>query len=464
MNRNEFLFVTIIFFVTMYPILGIFYFIMRSAASHKKLFCFGIRMKREWLQDAEVKKLILDYRKSLNLMCIILALIPLATLWIPYFSISFTVWMIWILMVIILPFFLHVKGNHRLKELKRRRNWQPEISANLLTERKEAENLRLVKQAPFRIPSSLSILIALWSFFFFQDKDLTHIGFIILSFAAMTLLFHGCALCCDRQRIEAISTDPQVNTGYTRAKKRVLKNLWLLCAWSNTGFTAFFAVSLGYEALMVHILLWGSIVYALLLMGFAFWSFRKMTKIETAYAMQNASFSDAGDDDCWLGGILYYNPQDKHTMISTRTGSGSTANLATPIGMISALFGAAALLMIPIMCIWVILEEFTPIHLAFSDETLTAEHLKIEYRIPIEEVDEIALVEELPRLSRTSGTSMETLQKGNYRVPEEGKCKVLLNPQNSVFLQVEASGTTYYLSGYDDEETRNIFENIKTAN
>ena len=75
-------------------------------------------------------------------------------------------------------------------------------------------------------------------------------------------------------------------------------------------------------------------------------------------------------------------------------------------------------------------------------------------------IQEIALLEELPRLERVSGTSMDTLKKGNYRVAKEGRCQVFLNPQNSIFIRLKVGETVYYLSGYDDAQTLAIYEEL----
>ena len=59
-------------------------------------------------------------------------------------------------------------------------------------------------------------------------------------------------------------------------------------------------------------------------------------------------------------------------------------NLATPVGKGSAILGAVVLMvMIPAMCIWLILDEFTPIRLAVEDEILYAKHLNVDYEIQV---------------------------------------------------------------------------------
>lgn len=128
--------------------------------------------------------------------------------------------------------------------------------------------------------------------------------------------------------------------------------------------------------------------------------------------------------------------------------------------MLLGLLGGISILSLPVICVWVILLEFVPIKLAVEDDRLIARQISVDYNLPAGLIQEIALLEELPRLERVSGTSMDTLKKGNYRVAKEGRCQVFLNPQNSIFIRLKVGETVYYLSGYDDAQTLAIYEEL----
>ena len=81
--------------------------------------------------------------------------------------------------------------------------------------------------------------------------------------------------------------------------------------------------------------------------------------------------------------------------------------------------------------------------------------------IGLHSIDKVELLTELPKMSRNHGTSVMNLKKGSYKVKDAGHCEVFLNPQNTVFIRLEAYGDTYYLGGFDDAETRAIYEELK---
>ena len=82
--------------------------------------------------------------------------------------------------------------------------------------------------------------------------------------------------------------------------------------------------------------------------------------------------------------------------------------------------------------------------------------------MPIEEIENLELVDALPKTTKVVGSAMDSLVKGTYRIKGTGeKCILFLNPENEKFLRFEVDGQVYYMSGFDDIETMMIYEGIK---
>ena len=71
----------------------------------------------------------------------------------------------------------------------------------------------------------------------------------------------------------------------------------------------------------------------------------------------------------------------------------------------------------------------------------------------MEDIEHVEKITELPSWSKSSGTAMDTLEKGTFFIRNVGKCEVFLNPENTEFLHFSADGTDYYMSGSDDAQT-----------
>lgn len=278
----------------------------------------------------------------------------------------------------------------------------------------------------------------------------------------LTVLCYGMALWMDRQKTQVISSDSDVNVNYTRAKKSLWKNTWLGMAWMNTGYTAVTAVLFVFDRSTLGLLTWATLVYTAAQIGFVLLHMKKNDRIDVCYEEKREEpYDAAAEDDAWIGGVIYYNKKDKRTIVSQRIGIGTTTNLATTTGKVLDMIGLVMIVVvIPFCCIWVMLEEFTPLQLAVEGEALVAQHLRTVYELPLTDIEEITLIEELPPLRKLSGNGMENIYEGTFRNEGE-RCEVFLNPQNGVFLQIETAEETYYMSASEDAVTKEIYENVR---
>lgn len=456
--------VQIIFFITMYPMLFIFYFVMRGVGDAKNGYSFGLRMKAEWAKDVEVQEVVQQYCKELKKLTIGLAVIPLITFLIPYISISFTIWMLWLMVAISVPAIPYIRANQKIRELKAERGWKKQSSGKNFTEMKHVGKVRRVKIVPFLSPIVIGVVVAILSVIEFGEKGFGGLSGMVVTFALLTPLFYGVAVWMDRQKIEVISEDSDVNLNYARAKKNIWKNVWLTIAWVNTVYTIFTAVTLYIDELAEGGILIGAIVNTIFVLACLIWGWKKQQAVDACYQPKRDAAEQEDGDEHWLWGMFYYNKNDKHVMVNKRAGIGTTMNMATPVGMGMTILGVAVLvLVVPLSCIWIILEEFTPIQLAVENQILVAEHLSVEYEIPLEDIESVNLVEETPGWSKVSGTGMDNLCKGTFHIRNVGDCEVLLNPKNAIFLQIETADETYYMSGLEDTQTEEIYKELLLA-
>ncbi len=302
---DEVMWINILMAACMYPTLLIVYVVLKNEIKTtikrpgKAMTLFGVQLSHEQMTDPEIDEVLERFNKEMKQMFIIIAIFPVLAFFMPWFSISFSIWMMWLFVIFILLFVPIVRGNRRVKAVKRRRGWY----------------------------------------------------------------------------------DPE-------------------------------------------------------------------------------ELSDSPDDH-WYLGMIYYNPKDQHTMIKKPSGLGSTINMARPAGKAVAVLIIVSLLSLPVICGWIIMQEFVPIHLTLDDETLTATQIIDNYTIPVDQIENLELLRELPRWSKVSGTNMDNLLKGTFENRTNGDFEVFLNPQNSVFISFHADGTLYYMSGQNDEETMAVYNRLK---
>lgn len=456
---------------SLYPVLLILYFTLKAPAKYEKNLLFGITMKKEWLEEPEVKALTEElkhqYKKELRLCAFICALVPCSCFFIPYLSIQLTIWCMWIFVIIVVFMIPQIRAHKKLMQWKKDQGYLTEEADNTLyVELREAGQIRRVKLTQY-LPSILVSVIAGINPFVYRmatgnkDNDPVNSSVYYILWATMAItnvVIYLVALWMDRQKTEVISANSDVNVSYTRAKKQTWNQLWLRSSYLAVALLAILAVAYWLDDRFVTFMIVGTCGYGLiqiLLIGAAF---RRKVFIDKVY-QDKRDFEYVKDDDkYWIWGMFYYNPHDTRSMVETRYGMSTTCNMARPLGKILDGIAAASILFCIVMFAWVIREEFTPIELRMADGYVEAVHTGVEYRIGAGEIESLTLLEDLPKMSKSRGSGMENLLEGTFYVRDEGqKCEVLLNPQNACFIRLETAEKIYYFGGFDDEQTMEVY-------
>ena len=470
----------IIMFVGMYPVVFIMYFVLKLNVKNRGGTVFGLCVPKdkdfaeEFYGQVNQRKKWYQYRMKQILL--LLLVLPLITLKIPYVSLQFTFWMFWLVGGIVLMELPTVRVNRELKAFKKKKRaemllkQESEIAESggsdkksdyvRLVELSEAGQVRKTRLLPFLVPTLLSAAAVIYSFVQSGEHGRRQMVFVVLLFALCTPMFYMMASWMDRQRTAVVSYESEVNVNYARAKKQIWNRTWLMCAWVNTVFTIFSAFALGNDSISSMWLIWGMILYMLLTLLGALYAVRKVNRLERRYEKKIDPLLNDEDDDCWILGMFYYNKADRRTFVETRIGCGMNTNMATPLGKMTTALGAIAILSLPVVCIWMMFLEFTPLKLNVQENYLVAEQLKTDYRIALSDIREPELVDSLPEMSKNVGTGMDNLYKGNWHITYNGDCEVFLNPKNHLFIKFTVDGELYYMSAADDKETRAVYEEL----
>lgn len=453
------LFLNGMFMVTCYPILFLMYFMFRNAKD-KNGWCFGTTLDKELKSDPAVEEIDGEYRKNLKKTTIILAVIPPACFFIPYTSISFSIWTIWICVICFYPMIFFARANKQIQELKQERGWNQDSEVEY-TDLKIASVPRKVKLTTFLPAIVMSMIPAVLSFVLFPDAGYNAFRFCVITFAICTLLFYVSAVWTDKQKISVISEDSDTNMNFARAKKQLWKNFWLICIWLHTAFTWFILLAMHFREYGMLLILWGSVVYGVVAVIVSFGLVKKIHELNHKYESKKTIINAADNDKYWPYGLMYYNPNDKHFMVENRMGSGTAMNLATGVGRGTYIFATLLMLIIPISCIWMIMLEFTPLSTKVEENTIICSQLGVEYEIPLEDIEEYTVITELPEMTKVNGTGMDNVLSGTYEIYREGMFEAFLNPQNELFVKIVTEDETYYISGQSDEDTQTVIGTLE---
>lgn len=453
----------------MYPVILLIYYFMRKASNNKDNLIFGVRGTKEWISKKEVADSIEDirkeYKKQVDMWTLIIALIPIVCFFIKYISIQVMIWCLLLfvdIFVVSVPF---ARANLKMRRLK-------ENTGNFKNKVVYVELKTItptIRKQPYIAWGIISALTAIVPLVYelggvnVEEPAIKIVHWVVFaSYLFMILVSYWLEKMVMLGKRGVISENTDVNINYNRAKQHI----WHIFGQAFAGFTTIFliviALSYGSEKLYMYVMISGVIIHTLAVMILAVWASLKQNALNDAYANKRELESYIEDeDDKWIFGMLYYNPDDSRTLVENRMGTGTTTNMAKPIGKILDAIAVVSVVLTIVLCIWLVFEEFTPIELKINDNGIEAIQNKVEYQIELQDIERAELIEELPRRSKSVGTAIEELEKGTFYVREKkAKCEFFLNPQNSCFIYLETKDGIYYLSGENDEQTKEVYSQI----
>jgi len=149
------------------------------------------------------------------------------------------------------------------------------------------------------------------------------------------------------------------------------------------------------------------------------------------------------------------------TMALTCVGMNMTVNLAKTGGKIFMLITVLMLAFMPFIGIWIWAEEKTPTALVLTDTALIARHTGNQYTIPLDSIDTIELLTEMPTvLSRVAGSSFDNLSKGRFLVSNHGTASLCIQTNTPPFIMVIANGRTYFINDANSSITTGVYNEI----
>lgn len=420
------------------PLLPIEYYLMRNEIKFKKNIVIGVTLPHEARYHAGVKLRLDQYVRELKLIFLLLTLAAIPCIPVRPLGAAMFVWGIWILLVITLSYIPYIRCNRDLKEIKRENGWNFQPRDVLFVDTATIPKGKWYSPWLF-VPSVLLCLLPiLW------DKML--IWVYILN-AVCALSCWVCYRYLYRNRAEVVDADQELSHVLSHVRRRNWGKVWLYCAYclAAMNLAMWLVIQNAIASLAFMLLLSALLVYAAVRIEFTTRRVQEKLTVESGKAWY------ADEDDKWIWGLFYYNPNDARSIINTRVGMNSTFNLARPAGKILTGFTVIVLLLIPFVGFMFSGVGEKPLELSISDSMITASYGNSLYEIEIDTIEEIELLDQLPQgLKRVYGVGAEKLLMGRFRSNELGNITLCLDPQCPPFLMIKTNDGTQFLLGARD--------------
>ena len=423
------------------------YVILSNETKFKKNISVGVTLPQEAREDETVLALLATFKKQLMLSCIAVTLAALPCMLIPRIGSAMTVWMLWLLAGMVIPYIPYVQCHKKLKQLKEKRGWkQANKDIRVADLSGIATNTKWLTPQVFLLP----LIVSLLPVFFDRSMALLY----LIDAATVLFCWFGYRYLY-RNKAEIVDNDMAVAEALTRVRRTSWGRIWLLTAWFMAVLSLIAWLTQNDASALISILLLSAIlVIAILYVEL------NTRKLQEKLTVQSGTDFYVDEDDKWIWGMFYYNPNDNRLIINSRTGSNTTVNLAKRSGQIFMGATAVLLLCMPLLGIWMDNLETTPVGLEITETAIVSTHTGVEYEVPLDTITYVEYVAEKPKLKRSAGTGMETVQKGRFGTPW-GSARICLDPRTLPYIYLEVEdGKRYLFDSSDAAETEAVYQEL----
>lgn len=449
--------VIVIWFVVMFPCLILVAALLTNEAKPKKNIILGVTLPLLAQSDPRVGDIVRRFKRNVWLCTGAMALIFAALAFLG--TGQFMMWSLALLIVAVFtPYAFYARANRKLAALKKAEGWHVPYSGGVVVDlRAAAAPMKALRRRAFLPPmliAAVPLILALLS----DDEGVRWGGVIMFGVTAFVglvcMLMYPLIL---RQRGDVASPDSDVNAALTRVRRYNYGKMLLATSYLTAVFMLAYWL-LQESALWTLVL---TVVYMFVLTGFCLATEFSVRRTQERLTAGESGYVD--EDDLWLWGMFYNNPNDRHLFINDRTGSGMGVNVGRPAGRVFMALTAALILGLAVVSIALALGFSAPFEAHIESGTLYFEHGMEKYEIPLEDITSLELIDELPGAKRIAGTGLPNLLEGRFRVEGYENTRISLNPEEPPYIAVVTADMSRIFALGTPQETEAFYNELKEA-
>lgn len=425
----------LILWASMIWLLPLMYFLIKNEFKPKKNIIMGVTLPYAAQDDPEVKALLDSCGREMKLTFWLSLAAAVPNFLFMGFGAFMTYWLTWIVVICFVFFIPYIRCNTALKALKARRGWRRDAGALQAVADLKAAAIEIHWISPWWfLPPFLVSLLPL-----FFERDL---WWMLAIDALLVPVFYLCYRYLYRNRAEAVDADSQRTIALTRVRRYNWGRFWLVMAWATGLFNVGLWLTLDHVWLCMAV----TLLYGLVACAEAISTELRVRRLQEKLT-ENCGPEVIDEDDHWIWGLFYYNPNDSRMLINARVGVNTTVNLAKRPARILMGFVLALLLACPLMGVWLMGMEYAPVELTATATELTGSHYNSRWSVALEDIEKMEVVTDLPRMRRVAGTGMDNALTGQFNADGWGRLTLCIDPRQGPWLLLTKKDGSLYLFG-----------------
>lgn len=450
----------LIFFVLLWPVLPLISLLMANEAKVKKNIILGVTLPYIGQHDARVQEIARRFKRAQWLWCGAGSAIFAAVMFLGGDEGVLILALVLLPAAVLLPYVFFARANKKLRALKSAEGWRTPYAGSVVVDMKAAagEPGGRLKRALFIPPVAAALLPAVYGLIA-GGAERTDALLFSLPMALVCLLCWALYPLIFRQRADVVDTDSDLNAALTRVRRYNWGKMLLGTEYLTAAFGVAFWL-LRNDGLWMTLL---TIAYMFALIAFCLSTEFAVRRAQERLTAAHRSDEYVDEDDLWLWGLFYNNPNDRHIFINDRTGSGMGVNVGRPAGRVIVV--GTALLLVGMMVLGVCLSAGfdAPREAHIDDGVLYFRHFTEKYEIPLEDIASLELIDELPGAKRIAGTGLPNLVEGRFRVEGYENTRISLNPEEPPYIAVVTADMSRIFALGTPQETEEFYNELKEA-
>ena len=441
------------------------YFNCRYMIKGDKNILIGVTIPFLELKNDKVLNIVKEFKRENIIGFIIASILFIPSFFFKLNSNQILYFFLWLIGVYIFTRSLFIKYNKKLMNLKRENNWLLP-SKRLVTI--DTEVTRLKDKMPLSvlwfIPSFIISLIPIIIVFNNIKEYGTSLGIVASNALIGNIIFLVMYKIYSKGKTEVISEDTSANIAYNTVFKRTWTMGTIIAATiQSIGMLFMFSLFLNKNNSTILFILSVMIPSSIILVGILY--INKKIREEQGRILntcKNPIYTD--NDEFWSKGV-YNNPNDRAVTVEDRTGYGITYNLGTKKGR-RIYYGTLIFAGIIVIVTTVSMIRFD--HTKF---TLNIDNNIVKINAPtygtefdIDDIEEVAMLDNLPSGIRTNGVGASTYNLGNFSINGYGKCKLYVYFENPNCISIKLKDNSYiFFNDKSNDETLRYYGELEKA-
>ncbi|MEO3944486.1 DUF5808 domain-containing protein [Gorillibacterium sp. CAU 1737] len=435
-----------------------------AQAKPQKRCSFGITLPEQALIDPEVQAATKYFHRMMGMASAVLLLCLLPLFFLKAFLSVYGYFFFWVVLSFVVSYAPYGQAHRSLKLLKHRKGWDTGekriVQADLRASREKGKGR--LSLAWFLFPFALSLSLA---YLAIQDSQ-TPIAISAGISCLFSVLFAWQAWTVRQLQTKLYHKESQVNAALHRVKTRALAKLFLAVACFESLFAALLYwtgdAETGTEGgFAAWVLVLGVVPIVLVLSYTWLWFSHKKKWLGD----EGEAELPVDEDDLWIGGLLYRNPNNPAIFVEKRFGFGTTVNVGTRGGraFLWGTLGVTAAVILGVGLLIGILDSRTPQLEVTADQKVDIRYPLYSYSFSLDQIQTLTLEESLPSGRRTNGIATDRIARGDFRLDGWGRSKLYVFKDIPPYLVINLGELHVVYNTDNPQATRALYERLKAA-